>query len=116
MGKTSFALNVAQYLAIKEKVYGPESHSVAITLTNLAGVYGRQGRLRDAEATLQRSLAIREREKTTGQHIPIIAVTANAMVGDREKCLAVGMDDFLSKPFRSQDLREKVNHWISKPK
>jgi len=48
--------------------------------------------------------AIREKEKTTGQHIPIVAMTAHAMKGDEERCLAVGMDAYLTKPIRGQEL------------
>ena len=51
---------------------------------------------------------IREKEKTTGQHVPIIATTAYAMDGDREKCLAIGMDHYLSKPVDIRKLTEAV--------
>jgi two-component system sensor histidine kinase/response regulator len=52
----------------------------------------------------QATQAIREKEKTTGHHIPIVAMTAHAMKGDEEKCIAAGMDFYLSKPIRTQEL------------
>jgi signal transduction histidine kinase/CheY-like chemotaxis protein len=56
----------------------------------------------------QATAIIREREKTSGGHIPIIALTAYAMQGDRERCLAAGMDGYLTKPVRHQDLLDAV--------
>ena len=51
----------------------------------------------------------------THRHIPIIAVTANAMQGDRERCLAAGMDDYLSKPIKLDELRAALARWTPAP-
>ncbi len=52
--------------------------------------------------------AIRLKEKVTGHHLPILAMTAHALQGDQERCLAAGMDGYISKPIRALDLIELV--------
>ncbi|HVY12011.1 MAG TPA: response regulator, partial [Alphaproteobacteria bacterium] len=56
--------------------------------------------------------AIRDMEKATGRHVPIIAMTANAMVGDKEKCLRAGMDEYISKPINADELKEVLGQWL----
>jgi signal transduction histidine kinase/DNA-binding response OmpR family regulator len=53
---------------------------------------------------LEATAAIRRKEESTGKHIPIIAMTANAMSGDKELCLEAGMDDYLAKPIQTKEL------------
>jgi CheY-like chemotaxis protein len=57
---------------------------------------------------IEATQVIRKLEQATGRQIPIIAVTAQAMKGDRETCLAAGMDDYMSKPIRQATLEEVI--------
>jgi len=53
--------------------------------------------------------AIRKKEASTGEHIPIIAMTAHAMQGDRERCIEAGMDDYMTKPLNPPEVFQKIN-------
>jgi CheY-like chemotaxis protein len=69
------------------------------------------------EAT--RAIRAREREQSgskAARRLPIVALTANAMSGDREQCTAAGMDDYLSKPFTQAQLRAVIQTWVSDPR
>jgi CheY-like chemotaxis protein len=63
---------------------------------------------------LEVTAEIRKKERDGPLHLPVIALTAHAMKGDRERCLAAGMDGYLSKPIRSQELDEILEHYAAR--
>jgi PAS domain S-box-containing protein len=63
---------------------------------------------------LEATAAIREKEKSTGAHQAIVALTAHAMKGDREKCMAAGMDGYLTKPIRPNELDQLLEIYVAR--
>ncbi|MHB8901659.1 MAG: hybrid sensor histidine kinase/response regulator [Thermoguttaceae bacterium] len=63
---------------------------------------------------LEATAVIRVKEKQTGEHVPIIAMTAHAMKGDRERCLEAGMDEYISKPIRAQQVFAVLKSCLAK--
>jgi two-component system, sensor histidine kinase and response regulator len=63
----------------------------------------------------QATAALRAREKHNGTHLHVVALTAHAMKGDRERCLAAGMDGYLSKPIRPQELDDLLASHLTRP-
>jgi PAS domain S-box-containing protein len=62
---------------------------------------------------LEATSVIRDHERTAGGHVPIVALTARAMAGDREQCLAAGMDAYVSKPLRAEELFATIDALVS---
>jgi len=64
----------------------------------------------------QATARIRELEKESSRYTPIVAMTAHAMKGDRERCLEAGMDDYISKPLRRERLYAVLDRWTPLPR
>src|SRR5450830_536308 len=87
--------------AVDVTVNGEEALAALVTKSYAAILMDCQMPVMDGFETTRR---IRRNEQASGRHIPIIAMTANTMKGDRERCLEAGMDDYLSKPILREQL------------
>jgi two-component system sensor histidine kinase/response regulator len=87
-------------LAVKAIASGGRRFDVVLMDVQMPGMGG-----------LEATGAIREHERTTGGRVPIVAMTARAMSGDREQCLKAGMDGYLSKPIHAEQLIEAVERY-----
>jgi len=102
---------------LAERLIAKQGHSVVVVGTGRAALEATEKQafdmiLMDVQMPemdgFEATTAIRENERTTGEHLPIIAMTAHAMTGDRERCLAAGMDGYLSKPIHAQELASEI--------
>jgi CheY-like chemotaxis protein len=64
---------------------------------------------------LEATMAIRQKEKISGKHLAIIAMTANAMISDKERCLQSGMDGYLTKPLSVKELFAAIEKHMTSP-
>ena len=64
---------------------------------------------------LTATVLIRQAERSSGGHVPIVAMTAHAMAGDRDRCIAAGMDDYVTKPLHPHELVDAVERRVSQP-
>jgi CheY-like chemotaxis protein len=112
---------VNQKLAVG--VLEKQGHHVTIANTGKEAVQAQESRdfdliLMDVQMPemdgFEATKAIRAREGETGGHVPIIAMTAHALKGDRERCLAAGMDDYIAKPIRARELAQRFAAVVGK--
>lgn len=110
---------------VARRIFEKLGHKVTVVGTGreaLAAVQSRQFDLVAMDVQmpemdgLDATRAIRAWEEKTGTHVPIVAMTAHAMKGDSERCLAAGMDGYVSKPIRIQELEKAISQTLSPQK
>lgn len=107
------ALLLLQQLGLSVDVVDSGQKAVQAAQKNLYSVILMDCQMPEMDG-FEATKAIRKLEALKGTYTPIIAVTALAMVGDKERCISVGMDDYISKPIDRQMLKIKLNHWLQK--
>src|SRR5207248_10897905 len=75
------------------------------------GIVFMDGRMPEMDG-FKATAEIRKREANSGRRTPIVALTASAIEGDREQCLAAGMDDYVAKPFTTEQMRAALAAWL----
>lgn len=103
---------IAEKLRMSANIVPSCSAGLAAAATNAFDVILMDCKLPDMTG-MECTRRMREIDQMHDRHTPIIAVTARAMPGDREKCLEAGMDDYLSKPFTIEQLSQKIKQWVS---
>ncbi|GIW55287.1 MAG: hypothetical protein KatS3mg082_1691 [Nitrospiraceae bacterium] len=104
------ALQRTQYAAVLMDVQMPIMDGIEATreIRRREARHAEPGTIDERSASVSASFGSRP----VAGHVPIIAVTANAMPGDRERCLAAGADDYLAKPVKREDLQAALERWI----
>lgn len=105
-------------IQLLSKKFGVEADVVPNGNAALSALAGREyaavfmdWRMPDMDG-LECTRRIRQSEADTARHVPIIAMTANVMDEDRQRCLDVGMDDYMSKPFNSDQFKQMLLRWL----
>lgn len=104
------ALRMLQRLGCSVEIAGNGREAVEMTTNRAYDIVFMDIQMPEMDG-IEATRLIRERERHTGKHLPIIAMTAHAMEGDRERCLSAGMDDYLSKPVKIDLLAQMVEKW-----
>lgn len=107
------ALHQLRDLGFVAHIVGSGREAVAATLRNTYELIFMDCQMPEMDG-FQAASEIRKTEAVSGRHIPIIALTAHAIEGDRDRCLAAGMDDYISKPVTQRKLREVLAKWVGK--
>ena len=104
------------HLTLKPLVHSIDTASNGKEALDKFGITGYDLILMDIQMPVMSGLIaaekIRALESSTNTHVPIIAITANAMLGDKEKCISSGIDDYISKPFQPSALIDKIKKFI----